>query len=326
MRRLLVARLVHSLLVLAIVSVASFALARYAPGDPVAAIVGEEIRALSPVEQRRIRRHLGLDDPFLAQYGRWLANALRGDLGYSLVHRRPVALLLAKRMPATFLLMGLALALSISLGVLLGAFSAVRRGRPFDHVVTNVALAGHSIPQAWLGLVLVFVFAVALGWLPAGGLTSLGTVGAGSLEDRCLHLVLPVITLALTNLAVWVRYQRSSMIDALGRDFVRVARAKGLPERTVLVRHVWRTSLLPITTLLGGSMALLVEGAYVVESVFSWPGLGRLGVDAILRRDYPLVMGVAVMSAAVILIGNLLADMSYGWLDPRLRTSEAKPP
>jgi peptide/nickel transport system permease protein len=319
MLRLILSRLLLSCVVVLVVSIGAFALARYAPGDPVAAMVGEDVHLHSVEDQSRIRRELGLDDPLAVQYGRWLRGAVHGDLGYSLIYKEPVATLIGKRLPATVLLLGSALAIALVAGAALGAMSAAAAGKPLDRTAMAGALLLYSVPPAWLALVLVSLFAVALGWLPSGGLTSLGTLDAGSWADRAWHMVLPIATLASTNLAVFARYQRSTLLDALRRPHVTVARAKGLSRAAVVVRHGWRNALIPMATLLGSSLATVVEGAYVVETIFSWPGLGRLGVDAIVRRDYPVVMGVALVSAVAVVAGNWLADVSYGWLDPRLR-------
>jgi peptide/nickel transport system permease protein len=173
------------------------------------------------------------------------------------------------------------------------------------------------MPQVVMGLVFIYVFAVTLHWLPSSGMLTLGR--AGDLRDRMAHLVLPMATLGLTNLVVWVRYQRASMLEALGQDYVNVARAKGLPERAVLLRHAWRNSLIPVITLIGNSIGFLVEGAYLVETIFTWPGMGRLGVEAILSRDYPVVMAVVILSSLFIILGNFLADLAYGFVNPRLR-------
>lgn len=319
MQHIILARLLQSLLVLFIVSIGSFALMRFTPGDPVAALIGQQTRLMSPEDLAEIRANLGLDDPIYVQYSRWLRNAVQGDLGYSLGLKQPVTTLIMARLGPTFTLIGMSLVLSVTLGVLLGALSAVRRYTKFDYGVTVFSFIGNSMPQVWIGLMLVFIFSIKLGWLPAGGMTTLGADDAGSLWDRLRHLALPVTTLTLTNLVVWTRYQRSSLIEVLAQDYVRVARAKGLPERTVIIRHAWRNSLAAVVTLLGNSVVFLVEGAYIVETIFSWPGLGRLGVDAILKRDYPLVMGVVILSSLFIITGNLAADLAYGALNPRLR-------
>jgi peptide/nickel transport system permease protein len=209
--------------------------------------------------------------------------------------------------------------LSILIGLTLGVVSAVKRYSPLDRAITIFAFVGNSMPQVWIGLLLLFAFAVKLGWLPAGGMETLGADGSGSLGDRIKHLILPVMTLSLTSLVGWMRYQRASLLEALGQDYIRVARAKGLTERTVLFRHAWRNSLIPVITLMGSSFGFMIEGAYIVETIFSWPGMGRLGVNAIMARDYPLVMAVAIFSAVFIILGNLLADIAYGLVNPRLK-------
>ncbi len=318
MGRLILARLLHSLVVVAVVSVGAFALMRYTPGDPVAALTGESLRFQSPQEQARIRRNLGLDDPFWVQYGRWAKHAVRGDLGYTINLHRPVSAVISERLGASFLLMGASLIISVVIGLALGVLSAIKRYSALDYAITIIAFVGNSLPQVWIGLMFIFLFALKLHWLPVGGMTTLGGTSNGFV-DRVRHLVLPMATLAFTNLALWARYQRASMLDVLGQDYVQVARAKGLRERSVILRHAWRNSLVPIVTLLGNSVIVLIEGAYIVETIFAWPGLGRLGVDAILKRDYPVVMGVVLLSSAFIITGNLCADLAYGVINPRLR-------
>ncbi len=318
-RSLIVSRLLQSILVLFVVSIGSFVLMLYTPGDPVAALLGQQTRMMDPASLEQIRENLGLNDPFFVQYGNWMKRALQGDLGYSYSLRRPVTELIGARLGATLTLIGTSLALSISIGLTLGVISAVKKNTIVDYIVTTLAFLGNSMPQVWIGLMLIFLFSVRWGVLPAGGMVTLGR-GGGGFVDRLEHLILPAATLAITNLVVWARYQRSSLIESFRQDYVRTARAKGLKERTVVFRHAWRNSLIPIVTLLGNSAVFLVEGAFVVETIFSWPGLGRLGVDAILKRDYPLVMGVVILSSVVIIVGNLLADLAYGIVNPRLRS------
>jgi peptide/nickel transport system permease protein len=316
---LIVSRLLQSVLVLLVVSIGSFVLMLYTPGDPVAALLGQNTRLMSPENLALVRENLGLNDPFFVQYWNWLGRAVQGDLGYSLSLKRPVTDLISERVGATLTLIGVSLILSIIIGLTLGVISAVKRNTIVDYLVTSLAFIGNSMPQVWIGLMLIFLFSVHWGLLPAGGMVTMGSKGGGFV-DRLEHLILPAGTLAITNLVVWARYQRSSLIEAFNQDYVRTARAKGLTERTVVLRHAWRNSLIPIVTLLGNSAVFLVEGAFVVETIFSWPGLGRLGVDAILKRDYPLVMGVVILSSVVIIIGNLLADLAYGLVNPRLRS------
>jgi peptide/nickel transport system permease protein len=316
---LIVSRLLQSVLVLLVVSIGSFVLMLYTPGDPVAALLGQNTRLMSPENLALVRENLGLNDPFLVQYWNWLGRAVQGDLGYSLSLKRPVTELIGERVGATLTLIGVSLVFSILIGLTLGIISAVKRNTIVDYLVTSLAFAGNSMPQVWIGLMLIFLFSVHWGLLPAGGMVTMGSKGGGFV-DRLEHLILPAGTLAITNMVVWARYQRSSLIEAFNQDYVRTARAKGLTERTVVLRHAWRNSLIPIVTLLGNSAVFLVEGAFVVETIFSWPGLGRLGVDAILKRDYPLVMGVVILSSVVIIVGNLLADLAYGLVNPRLRS------
>jgi peptide/nickel transport system permease protein len=306
-------------LVLLVVSIGSFVLMLYTPGDPVAALLGQNTRLMSPENLALVRENLGLNDPFFVQYWNWLGRAVQGDLGYSLSLKRPVTELISERVGATLTLIGVSLILSILIGLTLGVISAVKRNTIVDYLVTSLAFVGNSMPQVWIGLMLIFLFSVHWGLLPAGGMVTMGSKGGG-FTDRLEHLLLPASTLAITNMVVWARYQRSSLVEAFNQDYVRTARAKGLTERTVVFRHAWRNSLIPIVTLLGNSAVFLVEGAFVVETIFSWPGLGRLGVDAILKRDYPLVMGVVILSSVVIIIGNLLADLAYGLVNPRLRS------
>lgn len=316
---LIISRLFQSILVLFVVSIGSFVLMRYTPGDPVASLLGQQTRLMSPEDLATVRHNLGLDDPFYVQYWHWLNRAAHGDLGYSLSLKRPVSDVIVERIGPSLRLIGVSLVLSITIGITLGVISAVRRNTAVDYGVTVFSFLGNSMPQVWVGLMLIFLFSVQLGWLPAGGMETLGSKGGGFV-DRLEHLILPATTLAITNLVVWTRYQRSSLTDALSRDYVRTARAKGLQERQVVWRHAWRNSLIPIVTLLGNSVVFLVEGAYVVETIYSWPGLGRLGVDAIMKRDYPLVMGVVLLSSFAIILGNLMADILYGVVNPRLRS------
>ncbi len=271
------------------------------------------------------RRNFGLDRPLPEQYVRYLANLARGNLGYSFMEHRPVAAAIGERIPNTLLLSGAALGISFLLGVLVGAVQGARPGSTTDDLLSAASLTLYSLPLFWLGLMLVLVFALQLGWLPAGGavdpalyphLTWVGKVG-----DRLRHLALPAITLGLVGAAVTARFQRGAMADVIREHFVRAARAKGLHERTVLFSHALRNALLPTITLFGLAFPLLLSGSVLVETVFAWPGLGKFAVDAILRRDYPVVTGIAIITAVMVIVGNLLADALYRVADPRTRTS-----
>ncbi len=310
----------------------AFLLAHLAPGDPLATAAGDGAAVSTPAHRNRLRAQYGLDKPLWIQYARWASRASRGDLGRSISLRRPVIDLIQERLPASLLLMGSALLFSLMLGISLGVGMALRPGRWIDRIggwVTTLAL---SAPSVWVGLMLIHVFAVQLQWLPSGGMSpahasvlGLASSEAANLWSQSAHFVLPVVTLSLAQLAVWARYQRASLVDALRGQFVRTARAKGLRERTVVLNHGLRNALLPTVTLLGTGIGALVEGSYIVETVFSWPGLGRLSVEAIQSRDYPLVLGLSVTIAVFVVIGNLLADIAYGALDPRLRVFGSRP-
>jgi peptide/nickel transport system permease protein len=266
----------------------------------------------------RTRQALGLDRPLYVQYVRWLTSAVSGNLGNSLMTRRPVATIIRETLPNTLRLMSLALVIGVSLGIALGVLAALRPHSRLDLALSIVTYAGYSIPPFWLALLLVFVFGAWLNWLPTAGMMSL-RVAERLWLDHLAHLVLPVATLAFHDVVVWLRYQRNSLLEVLDEDYIRTARAKGLPASAVLVRHAWRNSLVSIITLLGYSLPRLLTGAYIVETIFSWPGMGRLSVDAIYQRDYPLIMALLMVSSIMVVLGNLLADIGYAMVDPRVR-------
>jgi peptide/nickel transport system permease protein len=318
MHRVILRRLTVSLPLLVLVSLLSFYVLRLAPGDPVRVYLAMPFDQASPELIESTRKALGLDQPLYTQYVRWLAGALTGNLGNSLMTRRPVAAIIGETLPNTLRLMGLALGIAITAGIILGMIAATRPHSPIDLALSVVTYVGNSIPAFWSGLMLVFIFSVWLNWLPTGGMMSLvGTDRPGL--DRLAHLVLPVVTLALQDTVVWLRYQRNSLLEVMGEDYIRTARAKGLSGRLVLLRHAWRNSLISVVTLLGYTLPRLLTGSYIVETIFSWPGMGRLSVDAIYQRDYPIIMGVLLVSSALVVLGNLLADVGYAVVDPRVR-------
>jgi peptide/nickel transport system permease protein len=292
-----------------------------APGDPVRMYVAGGMSKGSQEDIARIRHNLGLDRPIHIQYLSWLGNTLQGNLGYSLANRRPVSQVVLEKLPASLSLMGISFLLSMVIGVAVGLFSAVKQYSLFDYGVTVFAFLGSSLPSFWIAMMLIWFFAVRLGWLPTGHMSSYGSTLSPAL-DYAQHYVLPVLTTSFVSLVSWVRYQRASMLEALRQDYVRTARAKGLGERVVLLRHAWRNSLISILTLVGFSVSNLVGGSYIIETIYSWPGMGQLGFDALLKRDYPVMMGVTLLSAAFIIAGNLLADVMYIVANPQLRDSE----
>jgi len=318
MRGFLVRRLIQSLALLFIVLTITFFLLRLAPGDPMSRYDNPDF---SPETVRGIRESLGLDKPLAEQYFRWIASFARGDFGVSLRYQRPVRDLLAEAIPNTLRLTVAALALHLVLGIFLGVLSAAQRHSPFDRVNTIAALFVYSIPSFWLALMLILVFSLKLGVLPSSHMQSLDTEGFSALAlaiDRAKHLVLPAFVLGIASAASTARYMRGSMLDALREDYIRTARAKGLPESRVFLKHAFKNAALPVVTIVGLSLPFLFGGAVVVETIFSWPGMGRLAVDAIYARDYPTILAVNFTVAAIVILGNLLTDVAYGLLDPRI--------
>ena len=319
MRRLVAVRLLHAVVVLFVVATIAFLLIKLAPGDPFS----YESQSVPAEVRARLRAQAGYDRPLLEQYGRFIANAARGDLGYSQLMRVPVTQAIASRLPNTLLLMALALTLSFAVGMLLGVFEVRHRDQPMGRATNRVTLLVYSFPDFWLALMMLLLFAYWIPVLPAGGMVDPVMhpyMGRGeALLDRLKHLVLPLTTLTLLLSAYIVRYQRAALLEVLPADYVRTARAKGVPEGRVIARHAFRNALLPMITLGGIAFPLLLGGSVFVERVFGWPGMGMLVYTAISVRDYPLLMACVVLAAAMVTIGNLLADLAYAWADPRIR-------
>jgi peptide/nickel transport system permease protein len=307
-----VRRLMATIPVMGVVAIAVFALLHVTPGDPATIIAGDYA---TPDEVARIRAKLGLDRPFLTQVALWLGQVVRGDLGTSIFSGLPVTTLIGQRAEATTVLAVYALLISVALGVPLGVLAAWKRGSWIDRFVMIFAVSGFSMPVFWLGFILVYVFALWLGWLPVQGYVPL----RDSLLACLRHLTLPALTLSCIYLALIARMTRASMLGVLGEDYIRTAFAKGLPPRRVLVRHALRNASLPVVTIIGIGFALLIGGAVVTESVFAIPGLGRLTVDAIVRRDYPVIQGVVLVVSGVYVLINLVIDLLYVVIDPRIR-------
>ena len=324
MARFIAGRLLQGIVVVFVVVTLTFILFRLAPGDPFTRM-GQSSSA-SEEFKAQARRNLGLDQPLHTQYLRYITNVARGDLGMSFSEQRPVLEAIVARMPATVALAATALLIDFVLGILIGATQGARAGSKLDDLLSVMMLTLYSVPVFWLGLMFVLVFAYNVGLLdllPATGSKTTGVyeylTPLGQLSDRIRHLMLPAITLGLVGAAGTARYQRAAMLDVIRQDFIRTARAKGLREPTVLLRHALRNSLLPIITLFGLSFPILLSGAVLVETVFAWPGLGKFMVDAILARDYNVVTGAVIISACMVVVGNLLADILYRAVDPRVR-------
>jgi peptide/nickel transport system permease protein len=315
MRQLIVRRLLQTIPMLFFVSVFCFALIKAAPGDPVLSFVTPNMHA---EDIERVRHSLGLDKPAYVQYFLWLKELLRGNLGYSLVNHQPVMGQILDRLPATAGLMGSAIALAVLLAIPLGLIAGANRNRWPDKLINLISYIGISVPLFWLAILLIYFFAIELHWLPIMGMRS---IGVDSALDVLKHGILPCSVLAFSFLAIYVRYIRSSTIGQLKEDYVQIQYAFGSTKRLVLFRHVLKHVLLPVITLLGMSMADLVTGAIVTETVFSWPGIGSLGMTAVKGLDYPVIMGITLFSAVFLIVGNLLADILYGFADPRIKTT-----
>ncbi len=312
MGRLLVRRLVATLPVLVFVTTGVFALLHLTPGDPIDAMMAESVYASV---KEALRRELGLDRPIPVQYLAWVRQVLRGDLGRSIRNREPVVEDVGRRIRPTLQLAGLALAVALALAVPIGLVSAARRDTVVDGAGTAFALVGICMPNFLIALLLIFVFGVRLRWLPISGYTDPFEEPLAGLRS----LALPALTLGLAFAAVVARTLRSSLIEALAEDYVRTARAKGLSEGHVLAGHALRNGLIPVVTVLGLQLGALIGGAVITEYVFALPGIGRLVVDAVFARDYPLVQGVVLLIALGYVATNLVVDLLYGWLDPRIR-------
>ena len=300
----LVRRIGEALLILFGISLVTFVLLYLVPADPARQIAG---RSATAETVANIRAQLGLDQPFYVQYGRYLGNLLQGDLGRSYLQRTEVTELIAARMPATLLLMVAAIVVELIIGLTIGTVAALKRNRPIDHGLMVFSFVTISAPQFVVGILLLYVFAVKLAWFPIGGY---GTFS---------HLVLPAVTIGLLGTGWYSRMMRSSMIDVLAQDFVRTARAKGLGRLRIVLRHVAPNAILPIIAMIGIDIGLFMSGIVVVESVFGWPGIGQLAWQAIQRVDIPIIMGVTLVSACFIVLGNLLADFVAPLIDPRIK-------
>jgi len=297
------------------ISIVLFAVIQAAPGGPEGALL-ESGRFIDPAVIEAYRERLGVDQPVHIQYVRWLSAAFSGDLGTSFSTTRPVAEMIVERLPATLELMGAAFVFAAIVAILLGIVSAVRQYSWFDHLGTGLSFVGIAMPVFWFALILQLVFGVYLGWLPIAGTE---TVGASSLTDHLLHLILPTIVLSFNYIAGWSRYLRSSLLSVLRADYVRTARAKGLPERRVVGVHALRNALIPLLSIMALNLSSLFSGAVITETVFAWPGIGRMFVQAMFSRDYPLLMGILMLGSLMVIVFNLVADLLYGVLDPRIR-------
>lgn len=322
MRTYALRRLLQTVPILFIISILLFLLVRAAPGGPLTA--ARRNPNISKEQLEAIEEQLGLNDPLPVQYGRWLGGMLNGDLGESIKFRRPVSEMISERVPNTLILVGASFLVTLLFAIPIGILSARKPYSPFDYTMTTVTFVGQAIPVYWLGLGLIVIFYVTIKnpftgdpLFPVGGMNSRGR--EGDLLDTLWHLILPVTALSLGWIAWYSRFLRSSMLDVLHEDYIRTARAKGLADRWVYYKHALRNAILPLVTLIALDLPSLFAGALFVETIFSWPGMGRLFWDAAKGRDYPVLLGVVMLTAILIIGCNIIADLAYGWLNPQVK-------
>jgi peptide/nickel transport system permease protein len=312
MARFIVRRIIQSIFLLLGISVLSYAMMRAAPGGPESYFDDPKI---PPSTREMLREQFGLNEPVPVQYLKWLGNAVQLNFGYSFIDRRPVIEKILERLPATIQLSLASLLLGF-VGIPMGVYAAMHRGTTADYALRVLTVVGNAVPHWWLGLMILVISANTIRLFPLGGMY---TSGNDTLPDRLWHLVLPATIGAMGGWIVFSRYLRSEVLEVLGQDFVRTARAKGVRERLVMSRHVLRNALIPVVTIMGGTLATLVSGSVLFENTFSWPGIGRMAVAAAFQRDYPVLMALTMLTSFLVIAGNLLADIAYGWVDPRVR-------
>ena len=321
-------RLAEALALILAVIVFNFTLVYLAPGDVVDALSGGGLGDASQETNEKLRAEYGLDRPFLAQLSTYVGNVLRGDFGYSPLGNRPVMEMIAPRIGPTLLLAFSALAFAVTLGVAIGTAAARRPESWWSGALTVLALVGFAMPVFWTGILLILVFGVWLDWLPVSGMNDLRLSSRAGLIERALdtlhHLILPTVSLGVIFLASYARLARASMLEVLQSDYVRTARAKGLGEGTVMLKHALRNAVIPLITVLGLEFGVVLSGAILVETVFNWPGLGRLAFEAVLTRDTNVLLAILTLVSATVIVANLLTDLVYRWVDPRIRVSGAR--
>ena len=321
MFRYVTGRFAESLVVLAIMSFVIYGLIGLMPGDPIDLMIAANPK-LTPADAERLKALHGLDQPIHARYLAWLEGAVRGDFGYSRLYTKPVADVLLPRLASTLVLLGASLALSLAIAVPLGVYAALRPYSRADYAINFACFAGISVPPFWLALLLIILFAVILGWLPAGGME---TVGKGGVLDRVQYMVLPIATLTILSVGGFTRFMRASMLQTLRQDYIRTARAKGVSERRMVVGHALRNALIPLVTVIALSFGSLFSGALITETMFAWLGMGKTIYDAILGNDYNLALIGLLFATILTLVGNFLADIAYVWLDPRVSLAGGGP-
>ncbi len=317
MARYIVRRVLQMIPLMLGISVILFLIIQSAPGGPEGMMLQSGL-TIDPSVVEAYRHRLGVDQPIYVQYFKWISAAVTGDLGFSFQTARPVGAMILERMPATLELMAVSFLLAALIAIPLGIYSALHQYSGFDILGTTASFLGIAMPVFWFGLILQLVLSVKLGWLPVSGTQ---TVSDTSLFDQIKHLILPTIVLSLHSIAGWSRYMRSSMLGVIRSDYIRTAHAKGLRERIVVFRHTVKNALIPVVTIMALDLAGLFSGAVITETIFAWPGIGRLFVQSMYARDYPVLMGILMMGSFMVVFFNLIADLVYAWLDPRISYS-----
>ena len=306
-------RLLQAIPILFAVSIFSFILMKLAPGDPSLAYISPE---MDLIDIEKVRKNMGLDEPLYVQYLNWLGNVLRGNLGYSIINKKSVLKQILERLPQTIGLMGSALIFSLIIGIFLGVICASKHNSWIDKSINLFSYVAISIPSFWFAMMLILVFSLQLNWLPSVGMRS---TGEKSVVDLVRHSIMPIAVLSINRIAVISRYVRNAMLLELKQDYIKVAKAMGASRAEILFKYALKNSILPIITLIGLSLPSLISGSFITESIFGWPGLGLLGMNAIFSYDYPLIMATTMFSSVMLILGNLLSDIIYSIVDPRIK-------
>lgn len=320
MVRYVLRRLLNAIPILIGITIVSFAIIHMAPGSPLSAFI--EDPTIKAIDKENMIKSYGLDQPLYIQYWKWISGLVQGDFGTSFLKNQPVSDLLWDRLPNTLLLTVTSFIVAMLIAIPLGILCAVKVNSRLDQIVSALTFVGISVPGFWLGLLLIMFFAVRMGWVPSGGLQSINA--PFSVADRVKHLILPVFTIACSEVAVWIRYVRSSMLEVIHQDYMRTAKAKGLHDGRILTIHGLRNALIPLATLFGLSLPGFFSGAVIVETIFSIPGTGRLFTEAAFQRDYPVIFAITTLVAFLYVLGSILADVSYAILDPRVSLSKSE--
>lgn len=313
MPKLIVRKVAQVLVVMLLISIFSFVIIDLAPGDISSLYITED---MNEAEKAAVMSKLGLDRSLPEQYFAWLMEALKGNFGYSMSNKLPVVTMMADRLPSTILLMGVSLLVSLVLSIPLGLIAGYKKNTWVDNAISGFAYFGMSIPNFYFGILLIILFTAKLHWLPSSGMH---TYGVDTVWDTAKHMIMPVMTMALSSMASKVRYVRANTIGQLAEEYVLAAKAKGTPPMQILFRHVMKNTLLPIITIVGMNMASLVCGSFIIESVFGWPGIGSFAMEAIGKRDYPIIMAYILLSGFILVMGNFVADILYSFADPRIK-------